>query len=641
MLSTSLSRTPPALRRAFSSLGGYVQDTVIPTYHFQKSLTRLPIPKLEDSLARYLAAVEPVVSPQQLADTRHAVAAFQSGVGTDLHQALVARDAANKHTSYINQWWLEMYLTDRQPLPINYNPQIKLKMDPVPARNAQSQRAASLIASSVRVYRTLRDGKLEPDIFHTKPTTSKTPAFQYFCKFLPESVSFYGAAALGAYPLDMSQYKNLFASTRLPKSGQDELKVTPGSKHIVVQRGTKFYTFDVLTEDGDAVPDEQILANVEAILGEPLAKSTPDVPGMGLLTTMNRDAWANARQKLEASGGVNKASLELIDSALFVVSLEHKSPTTPEEVSRTFLVGDGTNHWFDKSFQLIVAANGTASVNFEHAWGDGVAVLRYLNELYGDSVKYPVLKASSQAKPRELAWDVKGETKQLLNEAKKTYEKWTSSLLVACAETPVTRAIGKQYNIGTDGLMQMTIQLAHFKLHQKFVATYESASTAAFKHGRTETVRSCTNEAVTFVRTMTDASASDSDKVNTLRAAVTKHSELTKNGVMGQGFDRHLFALRAMAELQGMDVPELYTLPAHQIMSKIILSTSTLSSPALEGGSFGPVNEECYGIGYGIEKEGSAFQLSSYRKDLPQLKELLVESLVDLERLLADTTPKK
>ncbi|KAF1794183.1 Acyltransferase ChoActase/COT/CPT [Phytophthora cactorum] len=603
MLQASAS-TRPALRRAFSSATGYVQDTIIPTYHFQKSLTRLPIPKLEDTLTRYLAAVEPVVTSEQLAETRRAVLDFQNGVGPELHRALVARDAANTHTSYINQWWLEMYLDDRQPLPINYNPQIKLKMDP-------SQRAASLIASSARVHRTLRDKKLEPDIFHTKPDTSKTKRSSI------SSVSFYGAAALGAYPLDMSQYKNLFSSTRLPKLGRDELKVTPDSRHVVVQRGTKFYAFDVLTADGGAVPDEQILANVEAILAEPLTKSTPDEPGMGLMTTMNRDAWANAREK---TGG----------HALFVVCLEHESPATPEEVSSTFLVGDGTNHWFDKSFQLIIAANGTASVNFEHAWGDGVAVLRYLNELYGDSVKYPVLKSSNQAKPKELTWAINGETKQLLNEAKKTYDKWTSTLLVACADTPVTRAVGKQYDIGTDGLMQMTIQLAHFKLHQKFVATYESASTAAFKHGRTETVRSCTNEAVNFVRTMTNTSASDNEKVAALRAAVKS-----------TGFDRHLFALRAMAELQGMDVPEFYTLPAHQIMSKIILSTSTLTSPALEGGSFGPVNEDCYGIGYGIEKEGSAFQLSSYRKDLPQLKELLVENLVDLERLLADTTPKK
>ncbi|TDH71310.1 hypothetical protein CCR75_005726 [Bremia lactucae] len=629
----------PAVVRAFSSARSYVQETIIPTYHFQKSLLRLPIPKLEDTLSRYLAAVEPVVSPQQLHDSKRTVAEFQRGIGRELHQALVARDSANKHTSYINQWWLDMYLQDRQPLPINYNPQIKLKMDPVAAKNTQHQRAASLISSTVRVFRTLRDKKLEPDIFHTKPHVTKTKAFQYFCKLLPESVSFYGAAAFGAYPLDMSQHQYLFGSTRVPKIGKDELQITRKARHVVVQRGTRFYAFDVLTVTGDAIPDAHILAQVEAILALPLTKHTPQDPGMGLLTTMNRNAWANVRQKLEISG-INKATLEQIDSTLFIVCLEHEKPSTPEQVSRTFLTGDGTNRWFDKSFQLIIAANGMASVNFEHAWGDGVAVLRYLNEMYRDSIQDPVLKASGHAAIQELKWEIQSDTKQVLNEAKTTYAKWVRSLLLACAETPVTRAIGKQYDIGTDGLMQMAIQLAHFRLHQRFVATYESASTAAFKHGRTETVRSCTNEAVAFVHAMTNASVSDADKAAALRTAVKKHSELTKNGVMGQGFDRHLFALRAMANIQGVDVPELYTLPAHDIMSKIILSTSTLSSPALEGGSFGPVNDECYGIGYGIENEGSAFQLSSYRKDLPQLKDLLVQSLIDLECLLADTSSK-
>ncbi|KAF1332956.1 Carnitine o-palmitoyltransferase 2, partial [Globisporangium splendens] len=634
------SATHQQLARAFSVAAGYVQDTVIPTYHFQKSLTRLPVPKLEDTLARYLASVEPVVSPEQFAQTKKAVEAFQSGVGPELQKALIARDEANKHTSYINQWWLEMYLNDRQPIVINYNPQVKLKEDPVAAKNTQNQRAASLIASTVRVHRTLRDLKLEPDVFHTKPQYSKTSAFNYYAKLLPESISFYGAAALGAYPLDMSQYKNLFASVRLPKIGRDELKTYPGTKHIVVQRGAKFFKFDVLKEDGSAVPDEQILANIDAILAQPLTTGSTDEPGVGLFTTLNRDTWANARDHLISSSGVNKASLEAIDSALFVVSLEHGSPESAKELSRTFLLGDGSNHWFDKSFQLIVAANGKASVNFEHSWGDGVAVLRYLNEMYNDSVKYPVLQPSGAVKPQELTWELSGESKNLLKSAKETFDQWTGRLLVECAQTPVTRTVGAKYNIGVDGIMQMSIQLAHFKLHQKFVSTYESASTAAFKHGRTETVRSCTNEAVNFVRMMTNASASDGEKAAALRVAVKKHGELTKNGVMGQGFDRHLFGLRAMAGINGMETPELFTLPAHDIMSKIILSTSTLSSPALEGGSFGPVNDDCYGIGYGIEHEGSLFQLSSYRKDLPQLSELLVESIVDIEKLLAATAKK-
>lgn len=41
--------------------------------------------------------------------------------------------------------------------------------------------------------------------------------------------------------------------------------------------------------------------------------------------------------------------------------------------------------WFDKSFSLVVDKAGRAGVNFEHAWGDGVAVLRFVNEIHKDA----------------------------------------------------------------------------------------------------------------------------------------------------------------------------------------------------------------------------------------------------------------
>ena len=41
-------------------------------------------------------------------------------------------------------------------------------------------------------------------------------------------------------------------------------------------------------------------------------------------------------------------------------------------------------------------------------------------------------------------------------------------------------------------MLQMAFQLAHYRMHGHSASTYESASTAAFKHGRTETIRSCT-----------------------------------------------------------------------------------------------------------------------------------------------------
>lgn len=38
----------------------------------------------------------------------------------------------------------------------------------------------------------------------------------------------------------------------------------------------------------------------------------------------------------------------------------------------------------------------------------------------------------------------------------------------------------------------VNLQAAYHKQTGKFVASYESCSTAAFKHGRTETIRPCT-----------------------------------------------------------------------------------------------------------------------------------------------------
>ena len=43
--------------------------------------------------------------------------------------------------------------------------------------------------------------------------------------------------------------------------------------------------------------------------------------------------------------------------------------------------------WFDKSFSLIFSKDGEAALNFEHSWGDGVAVMRYFNEVAKDAVE--------------------------------------------------------------------------------------------------------------------------------------------------------------------------------------------------------------------------------------------------------------
>ena len=53
-----------------------------------------------------------------------------------------------------------------------------------------------------------------------------------------------------AFPLDMSQYKRLFNSTRIPRQGKDELKSSLGEPHVLVLRNGHMYCVDAVQPNG-------------------------------------------------------------------------------------------------------------------------------------------------------------------------------------------------------------------------------------------------------------------------------------------------------------------------------------------------------------------------------------------------------
>ena len=59
-----------------------------------------------------------------------------------------------------------------------------------------------------------------------------------------------------------------------------------------------------------------------------------------------------------------------------------------------------------------------------------------------------------------------------------------------------------------DAYIQMVIQLAYFKIYGTCTATYETAQTRKFFHGRTETVRTLSNASKKFVSGMEDTNLS-------------------------------------------------------------------------------------------------------------------------------------
>lgn len=150
-------------------------------------------------------------------------------------------------------------------------------------------------------------------------------------------------------------------------------------------------------------------------------------------------------------------------------------------------------------------------------------------------------------------------------------------------------------------------------------------------------MRPCTNETREFCEKISSQSPpSNSELRSLIEKCSNKHNALTKDAAMGQGFDRHLFGLRYIANLNGIKLPQLFLDPAYAKMNHNILSTSTLTSPALLAGGFGPVVKDGYGIAYQINNEYLGCVLANYKntRNGPEFIECLRESYDDIGKVL-------
>ncbi|XP_038147650.1 carnitine O-palmitoyltransferase 2, mitochondrial [Cyprinodon tularosa] len=630
--------------RFYSSRTGssadYLHQSVVPSMHYQKSLPRLPIPKLEDTIRRYLAAQKPLLDDAQFAKTEKLAQEFQSGVGKQLHEELVAQDKNNKHTSYISGPWFDMYLSARDSVVLNSNPFMSFNPDPKAEHNEQLVRSTNMVCSAVRFMKTLRAGLLEPEVFHLNPAKSDTDRFKNFIRWVPSSLSWYGAYMVNAYPLDMSQYFRLFNSTRIPKRGRDELFTDDRGRHLLVMRKGNMYVFDVVDRDGGLVKPAEIHSHLKYILSD--ATPAPSLP-LGVLTSENRDVWAGLREKLVAAG--NAEALGLVDSALFCLCLDDESMRDHIHISHNMLHGDGCNRWYDKSFSIIVTKDGQAAINFEHAWGDGVAVLRFQNEVFKDTTEKPLVHpgsapaaVDSASAVRKLQFHLDGQLENGIRAAKENFDSAVSKLTIDAMEFKKGgKELLKKSKLSPDAVAQLSFQMAFLRQYGQTVATYESCSTAAFRHGRTETIRPATVHTKRCSHAFVHEPSRHS--VEELRAMLNEcskyHGQLTKEAAMGQGFDRHLFALRYLVNSKGQALPSLFTDPAYAAINHNILSTSTLTSPAVSLGGFAPVVPDGFGVGYGVHDNWIGCNVSSYpARNVHEFLQCVHKSLEDIFSVL-------
>lgn len=530
----------------------------------------------------------------------------------------------------------------------------------------------------------------------------------------------------------MYQYSRLFGTARLPTENGCVISQDPSAKHMVVMCRGQFYWFDVLDDNSDLIMSEKdISLNLQVIVED--AAQTPihhaAKGALGVLSTENRKVWSGLRDIMTKDSRSNNAEcLNIVDTALYVLCLDDTEPSTTaalcanmlcgtSEVIKGVQVGTCTNRWYDK-LQIIVCKNGSAGINFEHTGVDGHTVLRFASDVYTDTIlrfaktingQAPSLWATSSpdpakrdpssfgnvsTTPRKLEWDMTPE----LNIALRFAESHLSDLLYQHEFQVLDfEGFGKNFitsmGFSPDAFVQMAFQAAYYGLYGRLENTYEPAMTKMFLHGRTEAVRTVTQECLDFVTAFWGENAAE-QKVDALRAATQKHTAATKDCSKGQGQDRHLYALYCLwqrsfddgifpdtsstggysspgefsqTQSQGPESPKLSSSPSDDGLcspgsarayrttaptpaifadagwdkiNNTVLSTSNCGNPCLRHFGFGPTSADGFGIGYIIKDDSISFCASSKHRQTGRLMHTLEQYLFEIRKLLRTTNRK-
>ncbi|GAA4860971.1 choline/carnitine O-acyltransferase [Pseudonocardia benzenivorans] len=580
------------------------------TFDAEDALARVPLPTLAESCARFLDWCAPLLTPDELARTRAAVAAFVApgGAGERLHAELVRYDALPGVQSWLDTFWADRYLGRRDRIALNANFFFLFE----DSRLGQVDRAAALV-EQVLGYKARIDDETLPPARH------------------------------GGEPLSMVQHRHLFSSTRIPGVDRDRARTPysdahPGpsrARHVVVLLRGNVFRLDVIGSDGRPRTRAEIAAGLRAVQ----AAAGPG-DGVGALTAMARADWARAREALRDHDPANAAALEIVESALFCVCLQDEVPESPLAACDALLAGNSADRWFDTAVSLIVFGDGTAGYNGEHCNLDGTTVIALLDEvLAGSAALAPAPVADTVPEFAAVPWVLDDRLRATVTDAAKAFADHAAATATTTVRIDFGSDRAKALGISPDAFAQLAFQVAHHRATGRVGATYESIATRHFRHGRTEAMRVVTPEIVAFTAAMADPAVPAVARRDALTAAADAHVRRVRECRAGRAPEQHLWELQMIATRRGEPAPALFDSPGWRILRDDRLSTSSVPSPHVRFWGFGSTGAQCIGVGYALMPSRFDLYLSTPRAVAATMAAFAAElprAVAQMESLLAD-----
>lgn len=439
----------------------------------------------------------------------------------------------------------------------------------------------------------------------------------------------------------MEQYKKIFSSTRIPKKNRDELIKSSFTKNIIILYKNNIYLMDVIDQSGEIKSFGQIKNTLEGIL-----KKREEGQGVGVLTSMDRDHWAETRNNLLNIDPINRKNIEKIESAIFAVCLDEGNPKTLEEVSKLMLYGAGNNRWYDKSIQFIITKNRYVGINMEHTGVDGSPMSNMIKYIYNNIDKPKELEESEEVEEiQKLEFKLNNDIIKTIDQSNKEFKDIAldNEIRSVIFDKFGTNTI-KTFKVSPDAFIQLAIHLAQYKLYGKSYSVYEAVMTRKFLHGRIEVMYTVSNESFEFIKSIVTKSYSNDQRRALLKNAAKKHIDRIYQCQDGHGVDGHFMALIDIYNKYGKQLginslPQIFQDDGYKTLTHSTICTSTTLPQGLLLAGYGPVVEDGFSLRYIKDKEEIRFNVISrkYKKnDLQKLTYYLKESLLEMAELMED-----
>lgn len=579
------------------------------TFMYDDQLPSLSVPDLEKTLFKYLESTRPFVTPIEYLNTERVVNQFKNGVGQKLDFYL--RDRAAKERNWLEQYWLDYaYLEWRLPI--------------APFINTTGFVVGSDDVDLPELPPVLVDTDIQ--------LANLSMQIHYYMRFFHElREETYPPQVSRSSTFSMDQFRNLFNACRIPQVDKDRLDlhfktVREGDcpDHLLVMYKYRFFKLNI-HHNNILLSITEFYNQLKSIVKRYSAK--PYGVGIGALTADYRDNWAKNRQYLMNLSKRNQKNLDLIEKSIMVLNLDDCVALNNDQLGLVGLCGEAKNRYFDKSFQSIATKNGKLTSNVEHSPFDGMVSTTMVNYFLIERRKHKLdltmvetfEARSGLEEPEELEFDFDSRIEQEIQKSCEIYEKFCKTIEDKVHKIKnSSKDVIKTFNINPDTFTQVCMQLAYYKAHNKPAPTYETATTRSFFHGRTETVRSCTNEATEFCRQMCiedpEKRLNDSELLELFKKACKKHDTLMSEARENSGCDRHLLGLRMISRELKLDLPEIFTDPAWKKSGgdgNFIISSSCIGFTNSLG-LCAAMCENGYLMIYCFSDEGIVFALTRY-----------------------------